>query len=145
MSATSSVILEAISMLVADSTISPVESAFSFEGDGASIILSSSPIRISYRFIASLRSESALSPIAFFYCLCPRYGTSGRHWIWGEKGGHHRGQPKCAQCELRSFLVIGEVEKVNGVLYILRLVRSFLVIGEEEKTICTVSYIPFRD
>jgi hypothetical protein len=33
----------------------------------------------------------------------------------GEKGGNHRGQPKCAQCELRSFLVIGEVEKVNGV------------------------------
>ncbi len=21
---------------------------------------------------------------------------SGRHWIWGEKGGNHRGQPKCA-------------------------------------------------
>jgi hypothetical protein len=66
---------------------------------------------------------------------------TGRHWIWGEKGGNHWGQPKCAQCELRSFLVIGEVEKVNGVLYkLLRLVRSFLVIGEEEKIICTVWY-----
>ena len=68
-------------------------------------------------------------------------GVAGRHWIWGEKGGNHRGQPKCAHCELRSFLVIGEVEKVNGVLYKqLRLVRSFLVIGEEEKIICTVWY-----
>ncbi len=22
--------------------------------------------------------------------------VSGRHWIWGEKGGNHRGLPKCA-------------------------------------------------
>jgi hypothetical protein len=66
---------------------------------------------------------------------------TGRHWIWGEKEGNHQGQPKCAQCELRSFLVIGQVEKVNGVLYkLLRLVRSFLVIVEEEKIICTVWY-----
>jgi hypothetical protein len=41
----------------------------------------------------------------------------GRHWIWGEKGGNHRGQPKCAHCKLRSYLVIGEVEKCIGVLY----------------------------
>jgi hypothetical protein len=70
---------------------------------------------------------------------------TGRHWIWGEKVGNHQGQPICAQCELRSSLAIGEVEKVNGVLYkLLRLVGSFLVIGKEEKIICTVWTVDFK-
>ena len=59
----------------------------------------------------------------------------------GKRGETIGGSQNVPQCELRSFLVIGEVEKINDVLYkLLQLVRSFLVIGEEEKIICTVWY-----
>ncbi len=59
----------------------------------------------------------------------------------GKRGETIGGSQNVPQCELRSFLVIGEVEKINDVLYkLLRLVRSFLVISKEEKIICTVWY-----
>jgi hypothetical protein len=59
----------------------------------------------------------------------------------GKRGETIGGSQNVPQCELRSFLVNGKVEKINDVLYkLLRLVRSFLVIGKEEKIICTVWY-----
>ncbi len=70
------------------------------------------------------------------------------HLIWpsirktldlGGKGGKPSGATKMCSMRTENFLVIGEVEKINGVLYkLLRLVGSFLVIGEEEKIICAV-------
>ncbi len=70
---------------------------------------------------------------------CPMQHVQEDTGFGGKRGETIRGNQNVPQCELRSFLVIGEVEKINGVLYkLLRLVRSFLVIGEEEKIICTV-------